>query len=176
MRMSQVGGRSGNRSIGSLAGVLWLPLVVLLVAAAVAYGVSKVRGASEAISYPPDADAIPATVVPPGQRVMTAKKINLEEKVHTITPNFRQVDVMGGYTAAAGSSFIESDKLPPRLQGMAMVCEPTMNMPWLPGASASAPLLTACSSWGEWATASGARAIDSASSRVAMVRYMVGHP
>ncbi len=69
---------------------------------------------------------IPATVVPPGQRVMTAKKINLEEKVHTITPNFRQVDVMGGYTAAAGSSFIESDNLPPRLQGMAMVCEPTM--------------------------------------------------
>ncbi len=69
---------------------------------------------------------IPATVVPPGLRVMTAKKINLEEKVHTITPNFRQVDVMGGYTAAAGSSFIESDKLPPRLQRMAMVCEPTM--------------------------------------------------
>ena len=69
---------------------------------------------------------IPATVVPPGQRVITAKKINLEEKAHTITPNFRQVDVMGGYTAAAGSSFIESDKLPPRLQGMAMVCEPTM--------------------------------------------------
>jgi putative membrane-bound dehydrogenase-like protein len=69
---------------------------------------------------------IPASLVPPGQRVMTARKINTEEKVHTITPNFRQVDVMGGYTAAAGSSFIYSDKLPARLQGMAMVCEPTM--------------------------------------------------
>ena len=69
---------------------------------------------------------IPATHVPAGMRVMTAKKINTEEKVHTITPNYRQVDVMGGYTAAAGSSFIESAKLPARLQGKAMVCEPTM--------------------------------------------------
>jgi putative membrane-bound dehydrogenase-like protein len=69
---------------------------------------------------------IPATHVPTGMRVMTAKKINVEENVHTITPNYRQVDVMGGYTAAAGSYFIESAKLPARLQGKAMVCEPTM--------------------------------------------------
>ncbi len=69
---------------------------------------------------------IPATHVPAGMRVMTAKKINTEENVHTITPNYRQVDVMGGYTAAAGTNFIYSAKLPPRLQGMAMVCEPTM--------------------------------------------------
>jgi cytochrome c553 len=33
---------------------------------------------------------------------------------------------MGGYTAAAGSAFIYSDNLPARLQGKAMVCEPTM--------------------------------------------------
>lgn len=71
---------------------------------------------------------IPANVVPDAQRIMTAKKINTEDKVHTITPNFRQVDVMGGYTAAAGSSFLHSDKLPARLQGMAMVCEPTMKV------------------------------------------------
>ncbi len=69
---------------------------------------------------------IPASRVPTGLRVMTAKKINAEDKVHTITPNFRQVDVFGGYTAAAGSSFIYSAKLPPRLQGQAMICEPTM--------------------------------------------------
>ena len=71
---------------------------------------------------------IPANVVPKGARSMTAKKINLVDKAHTITPNFRQVDVMGGYTAAAGSNFIYSDQLPPRLQGKAMVCEPTMKL------------------------------------------------
>ncbi|EDY19842.1 membrane-bound dehydrogenase domain protein [Chthoniobacter flavus Ellin428] len=71
---------------------------------------------------------IPATISPSGMRVMTAKKINLEDKIHTITPNFRQVDVFGGYTAACGSSFIYSKNLPPRLQGKAMVCEPTMKV------------------------------------------------
>lgn len=69
---------------------------------------------------------IPATIVPKGIRAMTAKRINAEERDHTITPNYRQVDVMGGFTAAAGSAFIYSDNLPPRLQGKAMVCEPTM--------------------------------------------------
>ena len=44
---------------------------------------------------------IPATHVPAGLRVMTAKKINTEENVHTITPNYRQVDVFGSYTAAS---------------------------------------------------------------------------
>ncbi len=69
---------------------------------------------------------IPASVVPKGARVMSAKKINLSDVCHTITPNYRQVDVFGGYTAAAGSALIYSANLPPRLQGMAMVCEPTM--------------------------------------------------
>ena len=71
---------------------------------------------------------IPATVVPKGVRALTAKRINLVDKAHTITPNFRQVDVMGGYTSAAGATFIYSDRLPPRLQGKAMVCEPTMKL------------------------------------------------
>ncbi len=71
---------------------------------------------------------IPATAFPTGARGMTARKINLVDTAHTITPNFRQVDVFGGYTAAAGSAFIESANLPPRLQGMAMVCEPTMKI------------------------------------------------
>ncbi len=71
---------------------------------------------------------IPATVVPKDLKVMTAKKINIEDRAHAITPNYRQVDVMGGYTAAAGHMFIESGRLPTRLQGKAMVCEPTMKL------------------------------------------------
>lgn len=71
---------------------------------------------------------IPATAAPAGLRVMTAKKINEVDQCHPITPNYRQVDVFGGYTAAAGSAFIESANLPKRLQGMAMVCEPTLKI------------------------------------------------
>ncbi|MEY4004403.1 MAG: hypothetical protein RLZZ221_499, partial [Verrucomicrobiota bacterium] len=71
---------------------------------------------------------LPATIVPKGMRAMTAKRINTEDRAHTITPNFRQVDVFGGYTAAAGSAIIHSDNLPARLQGKAMVCEPTMKL------------------------------------------------
>ena len=71
---------------------------------------------------------IPAGAFPPGMRAMSAKKINTEDKIHTITPNYRQVDVFGGYTAACNSAFIYSANLPPRLQGKAMVCEPTMKV------------------------------------------------
>jgi len=70
---------------------------------------------------------IPATAYPEG-RGFTAKKINVVDTCHTITPNFRQVDVFGGYTAAAGSNFIYSDALPARFQGKAMICEPTMKV------------------------------------------------
>ena len=52
---------------------------------------------------------LPATVVPRGTRAMTAKRINTEDKTHTITPHFRQVDVMGGYTAAAGSALLRGN-------------------------------------------------------------------
>lgn len=71
---------------------------------------------------------IPATAFPKGINGMSAKKINEVDQCHTITPNFRQVDVFGGYTAAAGSNFIESPALPARFQGCAMVCEPTMKV------------------------------------------------
>jgi putative membrane-bound dehydrogenase-like protein len=71
---------------------------------------------------------IPRTVFPDGMRGMSAKRINRVNEAHPITPNYRQVDVMGGYTAAAGSAFIESANLPARLQGMAMVTEPTMKL------------------------------------------------
>ncbi len=71
---------------------------------------------------------IPATILPPGVKGMTAKKINIVGAAHTVTPNYRQVDAMGGYTAAAGSAFTYSANLPPRMQGMSLVTEPTMKL------------------------------------------------
>ncbi len=71
---------------------------------------------------------IPDNVVPRGLQVMTAKKINVVDLCHAITPNYRQVDVMGGYTAAAGCGFVYSNVLPERFQGRALVCEPTMKV------------------------------------------------
>jgi putative membrane-bound dehydrogenase-like protein len=71
---------------------------------------------------------IPASIAPQGMRIMSGKRINVEDKAHAITPNYRQVDVFGGYTSATGSAFIYSANLPPRLQGRAMVCEPTMKL------------------------------------------------
>ena len=71
---------------------------------------------------------IPKTAVPDGVNIMTAKKINAVDLAHAITPNFRQVDVFGGYTSAANSNFIYSKNLPARMQGKAMICEPTMKI------------------------------------------------
>ena len=71
---------------------------------------------------------IPATVLPAGTKGMTAKKINVVGAAHTITPNYRQVDAMGGYTAAAGSAFAYSANLPARMQGASLVTEPTMKL------------------------------------------------
>ena len=71
---------------------------------------------------------IPAGLAPKGFRLMSAKRINVEDKAHAITPNYRQVDVFGGYTAACGSAFVSSANLPARLQGKALVCEPTMKL------------------------------------------------
>jgi hypothetical protein len=58
---------------------------------------------------------IPATALP-GGKVNSALRINAVTEAHPITPNFRQVDVMGGYTAAAGSAFVYSANLPERVQ------------------------------------------------------------
>jgi putative membrane-bound dehydrogenase-like protein len=70
---------------------------------------------------------IPATALPTG-KVNSATRINAVMEAHPITPNFRQVDVMGGYTAAAGSAFVYSAGLPERMQGRALICEPTMKL------------------------------------------------
>ena len=49
-------------------------------------------------------------------------------RMHPNTPNVRMVDNFGGYTAAAGHAFMVSDSLPPRLQGKALVTEPTAKL------------------------------------------------
>jgi putative membrane-bound dehydrogenase-like protein len=71
---------------------------------------------------------LPATHVPLGQRFLTAKSLKPGARMHPNTPNVRQVDAMGGYTAAAGHTFMYSDALPARLQGKALVCEPTCKL------------------------------------------------
>ena len=71
---------------------------------------------------------VPETVGGKRERITSARKINRVDQVHAITPNLRQVDVFGGYTAAAGHVFIDGDALPPRLRGTALVCEPTCRL------------------------------------------------
>jgi hypothetical protein len=55
--------RRKQRNTRAVFDKLWLPVVLLVVAAVVGYGVNKVRHLSDAISYPPVTSSIPATVV-----------------------------------------------------------------------------------------------------------------
>jgi hypothetical protein len=52
-----------RRRSGRLISRLWLPAVILGVVAVVSYGVTTVRHLNDAITNPPDANSIPATVV-----------------------------------------------------------------------------------------------------------------
>ena len=70
------------------------------------------------------ADASTANV----RRVPSAKSLAPGMRMHPNTPNVRMVDNFGGYTAAAGHAFMVSDALPPRLQGKALVTEPTAKL------------------------------------------------
>lgn len=62
------------------------------------------------------------------RRVASAKSLAPGLRMHPNTPNVRMVDNFGGYTAAAGHAFMVSDALPPRLQGKALVTEPTAKL------------------------------------------------
>jgi Mycobacterium membrane protein len=55
--------RTERRRSGRLINRLWLPAVVLAVIAIVSYGVTTVRQLNNAITSPPETNAIPATVV-----------------------------------------------------------------------------------------------------------------
>jgi putative membrane-bound dehydrogenase-like protein len=73
---------------------------------------------------PGDEPAPTATV----RRLPSAKSLAPGMRMHPNTPNVRMVDNFGGYTAAAGHAFMVSDALPPRLQGKALVTEPTAKL------------------------------------------------
>jgi mono/diheme cytochrome c family protein len=73
---------------------------------------------------PGDATAPTANV----RRLPSAKSLAPGMRMHPNTPNVRMVDNFGGYTAAAGHGFMVSDALPPRLQGKALVTEPTAKL------------------------------------------------
>jgi putative membrane-bound dehydrogenase-like protein len=62
------------------------------------------------------------------RRVPSARSMAPGMRMHPNTPNVRMVDNFGGYTAAAGHAFMVSDALPARLQGKALVTEPTAKL------------------------------------------------
>jgi putative membrane-bound dehydrogenase-like protein len=62
------------------------------------------------------------------RRLSSARTLAPGMRMHPNTPNVRMVDNMGGYTAAAGHAFMVSDALPARLQGKALVTEPTAKL------------------------------------------------
>lgn len=76
-------------------------------------------------SRPPDADEGGATQV---RRISSARALAPAMRMHPNTPNVRMVDWFGSYTAGAGHAFMVSDALPARLQGKALVNEPTAKL------------------------------------------------
>lgn len=62
------------------------------------------------------------------RRLPSAKSLAPGMRMHPNTPNVRMVDNFGGYTAASGHAFMVSDALPARLQGRALVTEPTAKL------------------------------------------------
>jgi putative membrane-bound dehydrogenase-like protein len=62
------------------------------------------------------------------RRLSSAKSLAPGMRMHPNTPNVRMVDNFGGYTAAAGHTFMVSDALPARLVGKALVTEPTAKL------------------------------------------------
>lgn len=72
---------------------------------------------------------IPAVLHPDGAAGLSAKMIADSPKFHPITPNIRQVDAFGAYTAGAGHAFATSDAFPPDYRDrIAFVNGPTGNL------------------------------------------------
>lgn len=65
----------------------------------------------------------------PGSTVQAVQKIDGHYDAHSMTPNLRQVDVVGGFTAAAGHHFYTARSFPKTYWNrVAFVCEPSMRV------------------------------------------------
>ena len=65
----------------------------------------------------------------PGASVQAVQKIDGHYDSHTMTPNMRQVDVVGGFTSAAGHHFYTARSFPKDYWNrVAFVCEPTVRV------------------------------------------------
>ena len=65
----------------------------------------------------------------PGATLQAVQKIDGHYDAHSMTPNLRQVDVVGGFTAAAGHHFYTARSFPKSYWNRtAFVCEPTMRV------------------------------------------------
>ena len=72
---------------------------------------------------------IPQTAYPKTMIAMSAKMIADKVEIHPITPNIRQVDGFGKYTAGAGYALATSDNFPPAWRDrMAFIGGPTGNL------------------------------------------------
>ncbi|MXV16370.1 PVC-type heme-binding CxxCH protein [Hufsiella ginkgonis] len=64
-----------------------------------------------------------------GTTVLPVQKIDGHYDAHAMTPNLRQVDVVGGFTAAAGSHLYTARNFPREYWNrISLVCEPTMRL------------------------------------------------
>ncbi len=70
-----------------------------------------------------------AESVDPQSAVLPVQKIDGHYDSHTMTPNLRQVDVVGGFTSAAGHHLYTARNFPKEYWNrMAFVCEPTVRL------------------------------------------------
>ncbi|RYF70928.1 MAG: dehydrogenase, partial [Cytophagaceae bacterium] len=65
----------------------------------------------------------------PGSTMLAVQKIDGHYDSHTMTPNMRQVDVVGGFTSAAGHHFYTARSFPKSYWNrVAFICEPTVRL------------------------------------------------
>lgn len=65
----------------------------------------------------------------PGNNIQAVQKLDGHYDVHAMTPNLRQVDVVGGFTSAAGHHLYTARNFPKEYWNrIALICEPTVRL------------------------------------------------